>query len=105
MASDGMWFSIHRPGIHLEGLDYGGAGSPVVLLHGLAGTGREWASTASWLSRTQRVVVPDQRGHGRSERRPHQVSREAFIGDVLALIEHLELGSVSLVGQSLGGHT
>jgi pimeloyl-ACP methyl ester carboxylesterase len=105
VASDGVWFSVDRSGVHLEGLDYGGAGSPVLLLHGLAGTAREWTSTASWLTHTHRVVAPDQRGHGRSERRPDQLSREAFIGDVLALIEQLELGPVSLVGQSLGAHT
>jgi pimeloyl-ACP methyl ester carboxylesterase len=104
-ASHSMRFSVDRPGIHLEGVDYGGAGSPVVLLHGLAGTAREWTSTASWLTRTHRVFAPDQRGHGGSERRPDQVSCEAFVGDVLALIEQLELGRVSLVGQSFGGHT
>jgi pimeloyl-ACP methyl ester carboxylesterase len=89
----------------LEALELGGAGPGALLLHGLAGTAREWEETAAWLTQTHRVAALDQRAHGRSERRPADVSRAAYVGDAIAAIEQLELAPVLLIGQSLGGHT
>jgi pimeloyl-ACP methyl ester carboxylesterase len=77
----------------------------VLLLHGLLGYAREWHSTATWLSRTHRVVAPEQRGHGRSEREPADVSPEAFVADAEFWIERLGLAPAVVVGQSLGGIT
>jgi pimeloyl-ACP methyl ester carboxylesterase len=76
-----------------------------VLLHGLAGYAEEWSGTASWLSQSHRVVAPEQRGHGRSEREPADVSRDAFVRDVETWADELELAPAVVVGQSLGGHT
>jgi pimeloyl-ACP methyl ester carboxylesterase len=89
----------------LSALDFGGDGPGALLLHGLAGTAGAWSQTASWLTASHRVVALDQRGHGRSERRPEDVSREAFTADALAVIEELGLAPAVLIGQSLGGHT
>lgn len=97
--------ALERAGARLEYLDYGGSGPPAILLHGLAGTGREWDSTASWLTPTHHVVAPDQRAHGRSERRPRDLSCDAFVADVVALLEELKLPPALLIGQSLGGQT
>ncbi|MYY00762.1 MULTISPECIES: alpha/beta hydrolase [unclassified Streptomyces] len=83
----------------------GGPGQPVVLLHGLAGHGGEWDALAELLAPTHRVVTVDQRGHGASERHPHDVSRAAYIADVIAVIDHFALDRPVLVGQSMGGHT
>ncbi|MEU7020770.1 alpha/beta hydrolase [Streptomyces sp. NPDC046203] len=52
-----------------------------------------------------RVVVLDQRGHGASERRPRDVTREAYVADILAVIDRLGLHRPVLIGQSYGGHT
>nr|WP_324289657.1 alpha/beta hydrolase [Streptomyces sp. H27-G5] len=52
-----------------------------------------------------RVVAVDQRGHGASERRPREVTRAAYVADVVAVIKQLDLHRPVLVGQSLGGHT
>lgn len=76
-----------------------------MLLHGLAGHAGEWEATARPLGRRHRVVAVDQRGHGRSERYPGDVSRAAYVADVVAVIERLGMGAVALIGQSLGGHT
>lgn len=76
-----------------------------MLLHGLAGHAREWDETAHWLTANHRVLAPDLRGHGRSERHPRDVSRDAHVADVAAWIEHLDQRPVALIGQSLGGHT
>jgi pimeloyl-ACP methyl ester carboxylesterase len=101
----GQWHAAERAGTRLTCLDHGGTGSPLLLLHGLGGYAREWDETASWLSPTHRVVVPEQRGHGRSERSPTDVSPEAFVGDAEMWIEGLDLGPAVAVGQSLGGLT
>jgi pimeloyl-ACP methyl ester carboxylesterase len=99
------WVSIAGRDARLEALDFGGSGPGALLLHGLAGTSREWDDTAAWLAETHRVVALDQRGHGRSERRPADVSREAFVEDAVAAIERVELAPAVVIGQSLGGHT
>jgi pimeloyl-ACP methyl ester carboxylesterase len=99
------WYEATRDGTRLACADYGGAGSPVMLLHGLAGHATEWSETASWLTTSHHVLAPDLRGHGRSERHPGDVSREAHVNDVVAWIGELGLARLTLVGQSLGGHT
>ncbi|MEU2202078.1 alpha/beta hydrolase [Isoptericola sp. NPDC019482] len=86
--------------------DTGGDGPPVLLLHGLAGSSRELMATARGLADASRVLLLDQRGHGASTRRPADLSRQAFVDDVIAVVECLAPGrSVALVGQSMGAHT
>ncbi|MEU2249816.1 alpha/beta hydrolase [Streptomyces sp. NPDC019224] len=96
---------VERDGVRLSCRDWGGSGSPVVLLHGLAGHAGEWDALAEALSTRHRVVAVDQRGHGAAERHPRDVSRAAYVADVVAVLEQLELHRPILVGQSLGGHT
>lgn len=84
----------------------GGDGPPVVLLHGLAGSSREMVPTADALADSFHVLLVDQRGHGESTRRPADLSRRAFVEDVITVIEALLPGQkVTLVGQSMGAHT
>jgi pimeloyl-ACP methyl ester carboxylesterase len=99
------WLSVQGRNARLKALDFGGSGLAILLLHGLAGTASEWEETAASLTASHRVVALDQRGHGRSERRPADVSRVAFVADAVAAIEQLKLAPVVLIGQSLGGHT
>lgn len=94
---------LERDGVRLAGLDFGGDGPPVLLLHGLAGYAGEWAETAGWLTGRSRVVALDARGHGGSERFPADVSRAAHVADAAFAVERLRLGPVVVVGQSLGG--
>ncbi|MBD0709371.1 MULTISPECIES: alpha/beta fold hydrolase [unclassified Streptomyces] len=101
------WFerTVVRDGVRISCRDWGGSGPPVVLLHGLAGHAGEWDTAAAHLRARHRVVAVDQRGHGASERRPRDRSRAAYVADVVAVVEQLELGRAVLVGQSLGGLT
>ncbi|MDP9983344.1 pimeloyl-ACP methyl ester carboxylesterase [Pseudarthrobacter oxydans] len=85
-------------------IDTGGDGLPVVILHGLAGSSREFFATAGALPEFRTVLV-DLRGHGQSTRTPSDLSREAFVADVVQVIETAVGGPVALVGQSMGGHT
>src|SRR5512142_325425 len=96
------WREFTRHGVRLACRDFGGHGPPVLLLHGLAGHAEEWAQTASWLTARCRVVAPDARGHGRSERYPADVSRAAVVADAAFVCEQLGLQPVVAVGRSLG---
>lgn len=97
---------VLRPdGVSIAVTDLGGDGSVVVLLHGLAGSSREMLPTAHAL-RGYRVLLVDQRGHGASTRLPHDLSRDAFVGDVVTMMEELvPRRRATLVGQSMGAHT
>lgn len=100
------WREASRPDATIHYLDSGGPGSPVLLLHGLAGHAGEWLGTMRRLSPRWRTLALDQRGHGRSTRHPHDLSRGAFAGDVAAVIDAAALGRpVVLIGQSMGAHT
>jgi pimeloyl-ACP methyl ester carboxylesterase len=98
------WNLLHREGVQIACLDFGGRGPPVLLLHGLAGHAAEWTDTARWLTESHRVLALDLRGHGRSEHAPGDVSRGAHVADVAFATERLGSAPVVLVGQSLGGH-
>lgn len=77
-----------RGGVRLSVRDWGGDGAGVLLLHGLAGHCGEWDGLARSLRRDgYRVLALDQRGHGRSERAPADVSRKAYVDDVLGVVE------------------
>jgi pimeloyl-ACP methyl ester carboxylesterase len=96
---------LERDGVRLAGLDFGGDGPSVLLLHGLAGHAGEWTDTAQWLTGRCRVVALDARGHGGSERFPADVSRAAHVADAVFAAERLGLGRLVVVGQSLGGQS
>ncbi|MEW2402369.1 alpha/beta hydrolase [Streptomyces sp. NPDC046862] len=81
-------------------------GAPLLLLHGLAGHMGEWeALLPPLLSDGHRIVAYDARGHGSSTRKPKDMSRAAAVQDALTVIRALDLAPVTLIGQSLGGHT
>ncbi|GAA0475722.1 alpha/beta hydrolase [Streptomyces sp. NPDC046215] len=82
-----------------------GAGA-VLLLHGLLGRAAHWAETARWLSVRHRAVALDQRGHGRSGRPADgPYTREAYVADAQAAVEHLGLAPVILIGHAMGALT
>ncbi|KPX34087.1 MULTISPECIES: alpha/beta fold hydrolase [Pseudomonas syringae group] len=80
-----------------------GQGEPVLLLHGLGSSGEDWELQVPALARHYRVIVMDMRGHGRSDKPHGRYSIQAMSNDVEALIEHLRLQPVHLVGLSMGG--
>jgi pimeloyl-ACP methyl ester carboxylesterase len=99
------WSEMTRDGVRLACRDFGGDGPSALLLHGLAGHSDEWAQTASWLTARCRVVALDARGHGRSERFPADVSRDALVADAVFVVEQLSLQPIVVLGQSVGGLT
>jgi len=83
--------------------DWGGSGTPVVLLHGLASNARIWDLTAPLLAQRFRVLALDQRGHGLSDK-PDGYDFPSISGDLAAFIEALGLERPGLVGHSWGGN-
>jgi pimeloyl-ACP methyl ester carboxylesterase len=94
-----------RDGTTLFCQEFGGSGPPVLLLHGLAGYAGEWERSAELLISHYHVFALDQRGHGDSERRPTDVSRDAYVEDAAEAIRRTGGGPVTLVGQSMGANT
>lgn len=84
--------------------DITGEGPPLVILHGLFGSARNWQSVARTLSSQYTVVSVDARNHGRS---PHDAAMDYTVmaADVSALLDKLALREVTLLGHSMGGKT
>jgi pimeloyl-ACP methyl ester carboxylesterase len=80
-----------------------GQGAPVLLVHGLGSSTRDWEYQIPELAAHYRVIAIDIRGHGRSDKPRERYSIAGFAEDVSALIEHLGLDRVHLVGISMGG--
>lgn len=79
-----------------------GLGQPLVLLHGLFGSGDNWTRLADQLAQTYQVIRVDLRNHGRS---PQTLSHSyaEMADDLLALLDVLGLTQVNLLGHSMGG--
>ncbi len=75
----------------------------VVMLHSLGLDLRMWDEQAAALSRRFRVIRYDCRGHGASDVPGEPVSIEQLGGDLLALLDHLDVRRAHLCGLSLGG--
>ena len=82
-----------------------GSGTPLLLVHGLGSSTLDWEYQVPVLSQQHRVISLDLRGHGRSDKPRERYSIAGFAEDVAALIEHLNLAPVHLVGISMGGMT
>ena len=82
-----------------------GEGSPVLLLHGFPDSARLWRNQIPALVDAGfRVIAPDLRGFGRSSR-PEGVDAYQIanaVGDVVGLLDHLEIESAHVVGHDWG---
>jgi pimeloyl-ACP methyl ester carboxylesterase len=96
-----------RPGFRLfydeRGPDELGEATPVLLVMGLGMAGTAWFHQIPDLSRRHRVLWYDHRGVGQSGAPPEPWSVGAMAEDALALLEHVAIPRVHLVGVSMGG--
>ncbi len=103
LGSDGL--TLH----YTEHGEQAPAGRVVLALHGFTVDGRinfvRSGLLDALLGAGHRVVLPDARGHGGSDKPtdPARYGRTQMRDDVRALADHLGLGSYSLVGYSMGG--
>jgi esterase len=81
-----------------------GAGPPMVILHGLFGSGRNWASLARQLGERRRVFTLDLRNHGDSPW-ADTMSYLEMAEDVAAFLARHGLEGATVLGHSMGGKT
>ncbi|MEL6647082.1 MAG: alpha/beta hydrolase [Pseudomonadota bacterium] len=100
-------FSEHKQ--KLNGIDIawseGGDGAPLLLLHGFPQTRALWAEIAPLLAKTHRVICPDLRGYGDSEK-PAAVEAYRFrhmAQDQIALMAALGFARFAVAGHDRGG--
>jgi pimeloyl-ACP methyl ester carboxylesterase len=84
-----------------------GEGAPLLLLHGLTGTGADWQHVFDLeaLGARHRVVAPDARGHGRSTGAGGAFGFRRCAADVLAIMDALGIDRAAAIGMSLGAKT
>jgi pimeloyl-ACP methyl ester carboxylesterase len=98
---------FQHDGVEIAYLDEGG-GAPIVLVHGFASTAEinwvhpGWVATLTKAGR--RVIALDHRGHGASSKLydPAAYHSAIMAEDVRALLDHLELPRVDVMGYSMG---
>ena len=104
---DGTWpFAPHfhaATGFQMHYADEG-AGRPILLLHGQPTWGYIWRRFIPALAETNRVIVPDHMGFGKSETpQDREYTLRTHVENLASLIEALDLRDITIVGQDWGG--
>jgi pimeloyl-ACP methyl ester carboxylesterase len=98
-------------GLSLFARDYAAANGgearlPVVCLHGLTRNSKDFEDVALWIaSMGRRVIVPDVRGRGRSDRdrNARNYHPKIYARDVAGLLDSLGIANAIFIGTSMGG--
>lgn len=80
-----------------------GQGPPILFIHGLGSSTRDWELQVPVFAQNYQVVTYDVRGHGRSDKPPGPYSVPLFADDTAALIRTLDIAPTHVVGISMGG--
>lgn len=80
-----------------------GEGPALVLLHGLGSSTMDWEYQYGHFEKDYRIIAPDFRGFGQSDKPdgPYLVAQQA--DDIRALLDHLDIEHAAVVGFSMGG--
>ena len=80
-----------------------GAGQPLVFIHGLGSSTRDWEAQMPAFSKSFQVITFDLRGHGQSDKPAGPYDMAMFSADLADLLQTLGIGAAHVVGLSLGG--
>ncbi len=80
-----------------------GKGEPLLFIHGLGSSGRDWELQIETFAQNYQVIVFDLRGHGKSGKPPGPYSIPLFAEDTARLLDMLNSNPAHIVGISLGG--
>lgn len=97
VETNGIRLSAHR----------GGAGAPLILLHGYPQTHMAWSRVAPGFARHFDVIVPDLRGYGESDAPPDDAdhatySKREMARDIVGLMDSLGIGRTHALGHDRG---
>ena len=84
--------------------DFGGQGSPIVMIHGLGGSRLNWLAVAPALAEHHRVYALDLIGHGRTPRAGRKATLANHRRLIDQFVEKVAGSPAVLVGNSTGGH-
>jgi pimeloyl-ACP methyl ester carboxylesterase len=84
--------------------DYGN-GRPIVLIPGFVCSARFFERNVEGLSKNNRLVILDPRGHGNSSKSLQGHTLATYARDIKELLDHLDLNDVFLLGWSMAGQT
>lgn len=100
-------FYTSPDGLRLHARDYGDEHAPlaVLCLPGLSRNARDFEAVAERLAQRFRMICAEQRGRGESayDPKPENYHPGVYVGDMVALLDHLRLPRVAIIGTSLGG--
>jgi len=82
-----------------------GHGTPLLLLHGFTGYGRDWRHVFPDPIEGYTTIQPDLRGHGQTLNPDGEFTFRQVALDTFALLDHLGIGKVKAIGMSLGANT
>jgi pimeloyl-ACP methyl ester carboxylesterase len=80
-----------------------GSGKPLIVLHGGVMASEVFGTNLPELARGRQVIAVHLQGHGRTKDLDRPLSMDSMADDVAALIAHLGLGKVDVLGYSMGG--
>ena len=79
-------------------------GDPVLLLHGFPETSYEWRHQIPALAEAgYKVIAPDTRGFGKSDKPRGRYSRKLLADDMLGVLDHFDIEQAAVVGHDWGG--
>jgi pimeloyl-ACP methyl ester carboxylesterase len=93
--------AVHANGIRQHYLEAGG-GPTVVLLHGFPETSYAWRHQIPVLAEHYRVIVPDLRGYGETEKPAFGYDKRTMANDLRQLMRVLHISKIALVGHDRG---
>jgi pimeloyl-ACP methyl ester carboxylesterase len=89
-------------GVTIYYRDIGPRSEPVILLHGFPETGDAFAQAAVPLGGRYRLIVPDLRGAGLSQRAPSGYEKQTLATDIKELMDHLKIDRAHVIGHDIG---
>jgi len=95
------------PKIHVNNIDLyyetTGQGDPLLFIHGLGSSTRDWEYQTDFFARHYQVILFDVRGHGQSDKPAGPYNMSLFASDTAELIKALDIAPSHVVGISMGG--
>lgn len=99
-APEEKWLSTSQLQMHY--LDWGGAGTPIVALHGLASSAHWYSLTLPLLADTFHCIAPDQRAHGKTDQPTTGYDWATLANDIVEAMDVLGLEKAAILGHSWG---